>query len=150
MDVERKGDDGLGLVEAIVAIVLFGLLAMAMVPPMILAMQISAKTTTTATAAQVAQGQIESAREAASDCAAFIAAIPSGPYVRAADARGIEYQVKVTATAPDGDPARDDATWCSNDSRAAVTYRVEVTALNAEEPDAANVTTIISVPGIGH
>ena len=145
----RDDDDGLGLVEAIVAIMLFGLLAVAMVPPMILAIQISASTTTVASAAQVAQGRVELAREASTDCTAFIAFVTTPVPTGITDTRGVEYTLAQTVTAPDGTDAVADVSWCDDDSWAAVTFRVEVTAVDADDPDVADVSTIISVPGIG-
>ncbi|GMA37711.1 hypothetical protein GCM10025876_39150 [Demequina litorisediminis] len=149
-------DDGLGIIEVIVAMLLFGILAVAMVPPILLALQVTAKTTTIASAQEVAQERVEQARVAAALCAdfrIFIAGEPADDYT---DTRGARYSLTESFQVPGLTVAETEAdtSWCKDESdpdaaTVLVTYRVEVTSLDTDNPDVADVSTMIAVPGLG-
>jgi len=162
-NAQGSGDDaGFGIAEALVAILLFGILAVALVPPIILALQVSARSTVIATASQVANERIELARASDGSCSEYLdflrASIPTYQ-----DARGVPFTVTQTPSASDasaavvspaGDPGDADAdgvldTFCNGDEVAVVTFSVDVVSTAPQNPDAAEATTLIAVPGFG-
>jgi len=158
----RARDDGFGIAEALIAILLFGILAVALVPPIVLALQVSSKSTTIASAASVANERIELARQSSTSCVTMLAfmrtAIPTYN-----DARGVAFTVIQTPSATtaagyaispaggtgdaDADGVRD--TFCKKTAVTAVSFAVSVTSTSPGHPDAAQAATIIAVPGLG-
>jgi len=64
----QAADEGLGLIEIVVAMLLLGVLAVAFLPVLIQGLQLAAKNATRATAVQLAQEQMEVARGQGDDC----------------------------------------------------------------------------------
>ena len=160
---QRSSDDsGFGIAEALVAILLFGILAVALVPPIVLALQVSARATIIATASQVVNERIELARASDGSCSEYLdflrAAIPTYD-----DARGVPFTVTQTPTASDGSSyvvspaggvgdADSDGildTFCDGASVAVVSFDVNVVSTSPQNPDAAQASTLIAVPGFG-
>ena len=155
----RTHDEGLGLAEVLISILLFGIIAVAAVPAIIVAVQVSGKTTTVASAAGVANERIEIARSQTASCAEFVAFLQASPGTYT-DARGVGFTVSQTPSAgtaaasvvvphsagdADGDGVLD--AFCDNTTRNAVNFVVDVTAVEIGSSDVANVATIIAVPG---
>jgi prepilin-type N-terminal cleavage/methylation domain-containing protein len=63
-----RGDDGLGLIEIVVALMILGILAISFLPILIQGLQTSVTNATRASAGQIAQQQIEIARAGGEDC----------------------------------------------------------------------------------
>ena len=158
----RAEDEGLGITEVLVAILLFGILSVALVPPIIIAIKVSGRTTVVASASSVANERIELARNASGSCAALVtflrAAVPTYQ-----DARGVAFTVTQTPSAAtaasyvvspaggagdaNGDGVRD--TFCVSSPIDTVTFGVEVVSTAPNSNDRASAKTIIAVPGFG-
>lgn len=151
--VQQARDEGFGIVEALVAILLFGILAVAMVPPIVAAVKVSGAATTIASAGQVAQGRIEEARAASGSCAEIQQFLQSAVPATLTDSRGATYTLVETATAVKADGstvnAKSDSTWCVDGDVQSFTYNVKVTSVAVDNPDVADVSTIVAVPGVG-
>lgn len=160
----RSSDDsGFGIAEALVAILLFGILAVALVPPIILALQVSNRATVIATASQVANERIELARASDGSCSEYVdflrAAVPAYD-----DARGVPFTVTQTPSAADasaavvspvggsGDADADGVldSFCDGSKVAIVHFSVDVVSTAPQNPDAADASTLIAVPGFGN
>ncbi|MDE0573043.1 type II secretion system GspH family protein [Demequina sp. B12] len=148
VSTQQVRDEGLGMVEAIVAILLFGILAVAMVPPILLSLQVTANSTTVASAGQVAQLRVEEARTASRNCAAFADFLVKPVPTTMTDSRGARYTVTETIITATGADAKADMTWCDDKSAAAVTMNVIVKSDDTHDTDVADVATLISVPGV--
>lgn len=85
-------ESGIGIIEILVSIVLFGLIAMAFIPFLISNIKATARDTTIATATQFANERLNLVRSAAqSSCSAFIAQVNANPVPRTVqDARGVQ------------------------------------------------------------
>jgi type II secretory pathway pseudopilin PulG len=97
----READAGVGIIEIIVAMTIFGLLMAAAVPLMFASAVQSARAAQLATASQIANQQLERARSAATDCAQLKAHLTASSATAAAgvhDSRGITYAVTETAS----------------------------------------------------
>ncbi|WP_084130447.1 type II secretion system protein [Demequina sp. NBRC 110055] len=155
-------DEGFGIAEALVSILLFGILAVALVPALILSLQVSANTSTTASASQVAAGRIEAARDASGSCESFREFLASAP-TSTVDGRGTPYTVSQSPTeaeadsylvAPSGGPGDDDLdgvldSWCVDGTPQVLNFTVSVRSDGDDASDIADVTTLIAVPGLG-
>jgi prepilin-type N-terminal cleavage/methylation domain-containing protein len=89
----RSSDGGFGLVEVVISMFLFAIIAMAALPVLWNGMSISARNAKTATATQLAAKELEIARAAATSCASlrtFSTASPA-PFT---DAAGSSYSVQ--------------------------------------------------------
>ncbi|MFV0633509.1 type IV pilus modification PilV family protein [Demequina sp.] len=166
---ERSPDAGFGITEALVSILLFGLLAVALVPPLVLALQVSARNTTIATAAEVANDRIEQARAASEDCASMLAFLRLSIPTDYGDARGISFEISqvpspaqanafVKSPAGGTEDANADGvldSFCFDgvvdgaQRYATVPFSVDVTATGQEKPDVAHADTVVAVPQIG-
>ncbi|WP_291378274.1 type II secretion system protein [Demequina sp.] len=159
----KAGDDaGFGIAEALVAILLFGILAVALVPPIILALQVSARATIIATASQVANERIELARAANGSCSDFHDFLRA-PIPTYDDARGVEFTVNQTPSAatassyvvsPAGGAGDADSdglldSFCDGSTVDVISFNVDVVSTAPNNPDAAQATTLIAVPGFG-
>lgn len=157
-----KSDEGLGIAEVLVAILLFGILAVALVPPIILSIQVTAESTTRATASQVVSERIDLARAASGSCAEFLTFLQTAVPTTYEDARGVSFDVVQTpspSTAAgyvvsgdasldaDGDGVAD--AFCNTAERNAVSFGVAVEANSLENSDSASAVTIVAVPGFG-
>lgn len=71
LDVNSAPERGFGLVEIIVSMLLFGLLAMSFLPLLVMAVKASANNARIATASQLAGQQLEQVRAAGDDCASI-------------------------------------------------------------------------------
>lgn len=94
----RQDDEGFGLVEIMVSMVLLGILLMALIPILINSFRVTSKNTTIATATQLVSARLEDARTAsvAGSCANVKAIIETPKVV--SDGRGVPLTVtgKVT------------------------------------------------------
>lgn len=86
-------DEGFGLVEILVSMVIFGLVAVAAVPLFITSLQVSARNASIAHATQMVQEGIETARAAAQtgDCDVITSRLASLP--DSTDPRGIPFEM---------------------------------------------------------
>jgi type II secretory pathway pseudopilin PulG len=156
---EQGKDEGFGIAEALVAILLFGILAVALVPPIILALQVSARATIIATASQVVNERIELARASDGSCSEYL------DFVRVAvpvyeDARGVPFSVTQTPSTADGTSAvvspaggAGDAdsdgildAFCNGALVDVVPFSVDVVSTAPQNPDEAQASTLIAVP----
>ncbi len=160
-DAQTEG--GFGIAEALVAILLFGIIAVAVVPPIILSLQASASTTVMASASSVVNERIELARQSATSCKDLVAFLRQAIPSTYEDSRGVPFVVTQSPTPAqangyvispaggagdaDGDGVRD--TFCFEDPMAAVTFSVDVVSTSGADREEATGTTIIAVPGIG-
>ncbi|MDN4482053.1 type IV pilus modification PilV family protein [Demequina lignilytica] len=90
------GDEGFGLTEVMVAMLLLVIIMMAMITAVVLALQVTARNGTTATAAEAVQQRIELVRSAAvaGDCDVIeLAALPASTVT---DGRGVDIAVNAT------------------------------------------------------
>jgi type II secretory pathway pseudopilin PulG len=87
---DRAADAGLGLVEVVIAMFLFAIIALAAIPVLIQGMRTSADNATMATAAQLASRDIESARSVAASCSALRSYATTAASTTT-DERGIRY-----------------------------------------------------------
>lgn len=114
--MSEEQDAGFGIVEVIVAMVMFALLALALAPVLIGGIKASVKMTSIATATQFVNEGLESARVSLSECPAS----PSTPDISSrTDSRDVEL-VRTITISPDGD--------CAITKRALI--EVEVAAAN--------------------
>lgn len=154
-----RGDEGLGLAEVLISILLFGIIAVAAVPVMIVSVQVSGRTTTVASAASVANERIDLARAATGSCAEFVTFLTTstGTYT---DGRGVVFTISQTpsaataaaaqvyaATPDDGDGDGVLDSFCDNTRRNPIVFTVDVAATGVGTDDVASVSTAISVPG---
>lgn len=138
----QRHDEGLGLTEVLIAIVLFGLLAVAAIPALIMGVKIAGQTPSIATAAGVATTQIEVARAHTANCAEFLAFLDAPISAAYEDARGGTYTVTQTSSA---EVICDDAAPVAHQI---LEYTVNVVGDSLDNPQAANVTTKIAVPPV--
>ncbi|WP_158603945.1 type II secretion system protein [Cryobacterium tepidiphilum] len=83
-------DAGFGLIEVVVALMLFALLAVMMLPTLVNSLHNSTKNTTLATATQLLDEQLELARAAGDTCAA-LNGYESSAVSPVSDERGVTY-----------------------------------------------------------
>jgi len=157
-----RAEEGFGIAEALVAILLFGILAVALVPPIIIAIKVSNRATVIASASSVANERIELARNASGSCAALLTFLRSTvPTYQ--DARGAAFTVTQTPSAAtangyvvspsggpgdaNGDGVRDS--FCQSNPIDTVEFGVEVVSTAPNSNDRASANTIIAVPGFG-
>lgn len=161
MRARAKDDEGFGIAEALIAILLFGILSVALVPPIILALQVSARSTTIATAASVTNERVELARQSNASCADYLAFLRQ-PIPGYDDARGVEFTVTQTPSAadanayvvsPKGGPNDADAdgvldSFCTDGTFHVMHFAVSVVSTAPRNPDSAGASTLIAVPGL--
>jgi type II secretory pathway pseudopilin PulG len=93
-------DDGLGLVEIVVALLILGILAVSFLPILVQGLQTAVTNATRASAGQLAQQQIELARAGGEDCS-DLAALADAVVSSVTDGRGVVLDVaKVMETCP--------------------------------------------------
>lgn len=88
-------DEGFGIVEVLVSMLLLGLLAVAFLPLLIGSMRTTVVNSTTATVTQLVNQQMELARGAAATCAE-ITAFGNEVLTAVIDSRGVSYQPERT------------------------------------------------------
>jgi len=100
--VRAKGtDEGFTLIEIVVAMLILGLLSLALLPLLIQGVQQSSLTATTATAVQTVQDQIDGARATASpnSCSAIATYVTTAnAQTPATDARGVTLKITDSST----------------------------------------------------
>ncbi|WP_062378005.1 hypothetical protein [Demequina pelophila] len=144
-----KADEGLGLTEVMVAMVLLGIIMMAMITTVVLALNSTASNLTVATAAEAVQQRIEDVRAAsvAGDCDVVEgAAFPTGTVT---DGRGITYTIEGSATYTIGGTSADSCTHAATEEerdpvqlmRLTVTARSD--APGAQDPVVSTTTDIL-------
>jgi len=96
-------DDGIGMVEVLVAMFLLAIVALSLLPLLITGMQLAVRNTTLAAATQFANDRITAAQAGSPDCAAIFGAITgetdgsvSSGTVSTTDARGVELLATTT------------------------------------------------------
>jgi|GEM_PF-1245841 len=117
----RPVDAGVGIIEILVAMTIFGLLMASVTPLLMRSVVQSARAAQLATASQIANQQVERARSAATSCSQLknhLTASSSAAENRVNDSRGIAFDVVETAAA---------AVTCP-DADGLVSYQVTVTA----------------------
>ncbi|MEX1079736.1 MAG: hypothetical protein WED09_11575 [Homoserinimonas sp.] len=90
LGVNSAPEHGVGLIEIVVAMLLFGLLAMSFLPLLIMAVKASATNARIATASQLAGQQLELIRAQGSDCASIEAL--NGAQPTTTDEQTVVYQ----------------------------------------------------------
>ena len=93
LDVNTAPERGIGLVEILVAMLLFGLVAMSFLPLLVMAVKASANNARIATASQLAGQQLERVRAENQDCAS-IAAL-DGAQATTTDVQTVVYQPEI-------------------------------------------------------
>lgn len=93
LDLNPAPEDGFGLVEIIVAMLLFGLLAMSFLPLLVMAVRASANNARVATASQLAGQLLEQVRAEGDDCASIAALHGTQPTTT--DEQSVIYQPEV-------------------------------------------------------
>lgn len=93
LDLNPAPEGGFGLVEIIVAMLLFGLLAMSFLPLLVMAVKASANNARIATASQLAGQLLEQVRAEGDDCAS-IAAL-NGAQSSTTDDQSVIYQPEI-------------------------------------------------------
>lgn len=83
-------DDGLGLVEIVIALFLLALLAVSFLPVLIQGLQVSVRNATLSTASQVLNEELDLLSAVASNCAALDAHLAATP-ATLTDERGVSY-----------------------------------------------------------
>jgi len=94
----REGEAGLGLIEIVIAMFLFLLLAVAFLPLLVNGLRSSASNSTLATATQLVEQQLQKARAVGATCAAvqsFTSTVPAP----VTDPRGVVLYPQVTPVA---------------------------------------------------
>jgi len=89
-------DEGLGLIEIVVAMFLLALVALALLPLLISGMKLAVTNTTVAAATQLANDRTSAAQAGSPDCAR-VYAVADEPLVTT-DARGVELKAVTTVT----------------------------------------------------
>lgn len=103
-------DTGVGIIEIIVAMTLFGLLSAAVAPVLLASVRQTARAAQLATASQIANQQVERARSAATSCEqlrAHLTAAATAAQSEVHDSRGIVFQVTETPVSQVGCPDAD-------------------------------------------
>lgn len=95
-------DDGLGLVEVVVAMFLLALVALALLPLLITGMKLAVANTTLAAATQLANDRMTAAQSAGPDCAR-VKQLSADP-VTTTDARDVAIRAETTVTGDCPDP----------------------------------------------
>lgn len=93
LSVSSAPERGLGLVEIIVAMLLFGLLAMSFLPLLVMAVKASANNARIATASQLAGQQLEQVRAEGDNCASIEAL--NGAQSSTTDDQAVIYQPEI-------------------------------------------------------
>ena len=106
----RPVDAGVGIIEILVAMTIFGLLMASITPLLLSSITQTARSAQLATASQIANQQLERARSAATDCGQLVnhlTASSGQAQSQVHDSRGITYAVTETSatsiTCPDAD-----------------------------------------------
>lgn len=92
-------DEGFGLVEIMVAMMMFAVLSVAFLPLLIQGLQLSADNATRATATQILHDRLEAARVQSVKCTEVRAALNTVVVSPTEDPRGIQFQVTTTVPA---------------------------------------------------
>ncbi|WP_157157216.1 hypothetical protein [Diaminobutyricimonas sp. LJ205] len=95
----RRNDEGIGLIEIVVSILLLGLLAVSALPLLVASMQTSHRTASLGTATQIVSGQLEQIRALPKPLACTAVAVLGGPGAIVTDNRGVEYGPSLTVSA---------------------------------------------------
>ena len=94
MRVNLRDDDGIGLTEVLVAMLLLALLAIVILPTLITGMKLAQTNTTIAAATQLANDRISIAQSAGTECSAVVDAVDGT--VETTDKRGILLRATTT------------------------------------------------------
>lgn len=92
-------DSGFGLIEIVVSLMLFALLAIMMLPTLVNSLHSTTRNTSLATATQLVDQQLELARGTADTCAA-LETFESTPVASVSDERGVTYTAVRTVNCP--------------------------------------------------
>lgn len=140
--MEKLGrDEGFGLTEILVSLVLLALMFASFAPLLVGTLQTSARSTALATSTQIANQQIEKARSKAAGTTTHIGCAQlkiflGDPILDVTDAQGRTYTVTQTSPADIS---------CPTSGGALVPYWVHVTANGANKPADVRITTEIWV-----
>lgn len=126
-------DAGFGLVEILVSMVIFGVVAVAAVPLFISSMKVTARNASIAHASQLVHGALEVARSAAvtGDCDVLVQRLDDLP--DSTDARGVHFTLHTEVT---------DCTAGAASSLATVRARVTTTSPGFGDPVASATTRV--------
>lgn len=104
-DTPRRGEDGFGIIEIVVAMFLLGLLAIFVLPLVMMSLQTTARTATIGTATDIVNAELTEIRAAATSCSALAPFRSSAP-AAVTDDRGVSYQaVRTIGACPTTYPA---------------------------------------------
>jgi len=136
--VKGRPDEGVGIVEVLIAMAIFGLIMASTAPLFLSAVKSQAKSANVASASQIANQQLERARSAATSCAALKSHLAtSSAGAERTDSRGLHFAVSetnpstITCPAPGG----------------LIDYQVVVTAQVPGKPVTSTLKTQIWVSG---
>lgn len=134
----QDGDDGVGIVEIMISLLIFAVIMMSLVPFLINTYTTSMKNSTIASATQIVNQQIELARGASSSCTEFSAFASAGAPTGLTDGRDLP--LVVTQSLP-------DVAQCTNKPLQSMT--VVVRERTASGRVLATSTVLIAVPRAG-
>jgi type II secretory pathway pseudopilin PulG len=90
---DPSADDGFGLVEVVVSMLMIALLAIAVLPVLIQGLRVSATNSTIATATQILNDKLEVARSIAPQCSLVYSSLNGTETAAVVDPRGISFRV---------------------------------------------------------
>lgn len=141
----HRDERGFGLVEVMVAMMLFAIILVAAAPVIVNSMANSARSLAIANATQFANDQIGLARNAQATCETFQAFLAQNP-AKASDGRGGDFIV--TAEPASWSAAQVDD--CNDPTRArSYPYTVKVARSGKPAEILVETTTLLAVPGVG-
>ena len=132
--MREERDAGFGLVEALIALTLLALIVMAAAPVMVSALGLTSQSSVAATASDLANGQLERARSAATTCPAFKSFLSAPLPATYTDARGVTYTLSQTPASSVSCPAAGESL---------LDYKVSVTTSQPGTQPAVTVVTQI-------
>lgn len=136
LDTARTGENGLGLIEVMVSMMLLAMLAVAVVPVVTLAMRVSATNVSLATASQLVDQEMDLARGLSPTCAALSTWTSDTNGLLISDPRGTVLQIHRSAIT------------CPTNFPATVPYTIWV-GIQGSTSQLTSATTLIDLNGVG-
>jgi len=141
----EQEEQGFGLVEIIVAMMLFGIIMVSAAPVLVSSISASAKSLAIANATQFANEQIGRARGSQGSCDSFQSFINQPP-PHAYDGRGGEFALTIVPS----HWTDDDVTACAvPGAEKSYPYTVKVARTSDPTTVLVETTTMLAVPGVG-
>jgi len=90
---DPRDDEGFGMVEVVVSMLMIALLAIAVLPILIQGLRVSATNSTIATATQILNDKLEAARSIAPQCSLVYSTLNGTETATVVDPRGVSFRV---------------------------------------------------------